>query len=90
MNTLTAAPLAALIERLFVEDETASPMSVPALAALPREEHERLMRSKTEYTELYGRLKDLPLAVSRETGALLYLLARATGARPAGARRGRR
>ncbi|MET4728126.1 putative O-methyltransferase YrrM [Lysobacter enzymogenes] len=81
MNTLTAAPLAALIERLFVEDEAASPMSVPALAALPREEHERLMRSKTEYTQLYGRLKDLPLAVSRETGTLLYLLARATGAR---------
>lgn len=81
MTTLTAAPLAALIERLFFEDEAASPMNVPALAALPREEHERLMRSKTEYTELYGRLKDLPLAVSRETGTLLYLLARATGAR---------
>ena len=34
------------------------------------------MRSKTEYRDFYGRLKDLPLAVSRETGALLYMLAR--------------
>jgi predicted O-methyltransferase YrrM len=39
------------------------------------------MRSKTEYLEYYGRLKDLPLAVSRETGVLLYMLARGCGAR---------
>ena len=39
------------------------------------------MRSKTDYRELYGRLKDLPLAVSRETGALLYMLARSSDAR---------
>ena len=29
----------------------------------------------------YGRLKNLPLPVSRETGALLYMLARSSGAR---------
>jgi predicted O-methyltransferase YrrM len=39
------------------------------------------MRSKTDYREFYGRLKDFPLAVSRETGALLYMLARSSGAR---------
>ena len=39
------------------------------------------MRSKTDYLDFYGRLKDLPLAVSRETGALLYMLARSGGAR---------
>jgi predicted O-methyltransferase YrrM len=38
------------------------------------------MRSKTDYRAFYGRLKDLPLAVSRETGRLLYLLARGTRA----------
>ena len=38
------------------------------------------MRSKTDYTDLYARLKDYPLAVSRETGTLLYMLAR-SGAR---------
>jgi predicted O-methyltransferase YrrM len=39
------------------------------------------MRSKTEYLDFYGRLKDLPLSVSRETGVLLYMLARGCGAR---------
>ena len=39
------------------------------------------MRSKTDYLDFYGRLKDLPLPVSRETGALLYMLARSCGAR---------
>ncbi|SPP95756.1 protein of unknown function [Bradyrhizobium vignae] len=37
-----------------------------------------MMRSKTEYRDLYGRLKEAPLAVSRETGALLYMLASAS------------
>jgi predicted O-methyltransferase YrrM len=39
------------------------------------------MRSKTEYLDYYGRLRDLPLAVSRETGVLLYMLARGCGTR---------
>jgi predicted O-methyltransferase YrrM len=39
------------------------------------------MKSKTDYRDFYGRLKDLPLPVSRETGALLYMLARGCGAR---------
>lgn len=81
MTTLTAAPVAALIERLFADAETTSPLNVPALAAMSRDEHERLMRSTTEYRDFYGLLKDMPLAVSRETGTLLYLLARSTGAR---------
>lgn len=39
------------------------------------------MHSKTEYLDFYGRLKDLWLPVSRETGGLLYMLARSTRAR---------
>ena len=39
------------------------------------------MQSRTDYRDLYGRLKDVPLPVSRETGALLYMLARGFGAR---------
>ncbi|WP_315831015.1 O-methyltransferase [Bradyrhizobium prioriisuperbiae] len=81
MTTLTTAPLAPLLDRLFGEAAALSPMTNPALAAIPREEHERLMRSKTDYRDFYGRLKDFPLAVSRETGALLYMLARSTKAR---------
>jgi predicted O-methyltransferase YrrM len=78
MTTLATAPIAPLLERLFEESERTTS---PAAAALPREERERLMRSKTDYLDFYGRLKDLWLPVSRETGKLLYMLARGMAAR---------
>src|SRR3954469_24535962 len=81
MNTLTTAPVAPLLDRLFAEADAASPMSSPAAAALSAEDLARLMRSKTEYRDFYGQMKDFPLAVSRETGLLLYMLARSCGAR---------
>lgn len=81
MNSLTTFPLAPLLDRLFAEDAAASPAASPAVADLSPEERARLMRSKTDYRDFYGRLKDLPLAVSRETGTLLYMLARGCGAR---------
>ena len=80
MNTLTTKPLAPLLDRLFAEAEASSPQSLPAFAAMTPEEHARLMRSKTEYRDFYGNLKDMPLAVSRQTGALLYMLARSARA----------
>jgi predicted O-methyltransferase YrrM len=40
-----------------------------------------VVRSRTDYLDFYGRMKDIPLAVSRETGALLYMLARGCRAR---------
>ena len=52
-----------------------------ALADVTPEERSRLMRSKTDYLDLYGCLNELPLPVSRETGALLYMLARSCRAR---------
>ncbi|QXI25864.1 O-methyltransferase [Pseudomonas vanderleydeniana] len=81
MSTLTQAPLAALLERLFTEAEASSPMNSAAFAGVSNAERERLMRSKTEYLQLYTQLKDFPLAVSRETGTLLYMLARSSNAR---------
>ena len=39
------------------------------------------MASKDDYVAFYSRAKDAHLAVSRETGTLLYMLARATNAR---------
>lgn len=81
MTTLTTAPVAPLLDRLFKEADAASPMDSPLAAALSVEQHRRLMQSKTEYLDFYGQLKDFPLAVSRETGALLYMLARGCGAR---------
>jgi predicted O-methyltransferase YrrM len=81
MTTLANAPVGPLLDRLFEEADAVSPATSPALAALSAEERTRLMRSKTDYRDFYGRLKDLPLPVSRETGALLYMLARGCGAR---------
>jgi predicted O-methyltransferase YrrM len=81
LTTLTQSPLAPLLDRLFQEANAVSPLSIPAVAALSRDERERMMRSKTDYIDLYGRLKDAALAVSRDTGLLLYMLARSAAAR---------
>ena len=81
MTALTAAPLAPLLDRLFADAEAAEPKIDAAFADLSDAEQTRMLRSKTDYGELYWRMKDLPLPVSRETGALLYMLARSSGAR---------
>lgn len=78
MTTLTTAPLAPLLDALFAEADAATS---PAMSGLTGEERMRLIESKTEYLDLYGRLKDLWLPVSREAGALLYMLARSSRAR---------
>lgn len=80
-STLTTAPLAPLLDRLFAEADAATPATSPAMADLSTEERARLTRSKTEYLDFYRRLKDVPLPVSRETGTLLYMLARGCKAR---------
>ncbi len=81
MNTLASIPVTSLLQRLF-EEADASTATLDALFAhLSKDERMRLMSSKTEYLDLYARLKDVPLPVSRETGRLLYMLARSCGAR---------
>jgi len=81
MTTLTTDPLDPLLDRLFADAEASEPNIDAAFADISDDEQARLMRSKTDYAELYGRMKNLPLAVSRQTGALLYMLARSTRAR---------
>lgn len=81
MNTLMSAPVAPLLDRLFREADSASPMASPAFAAMSDEERLSLLRSRTGYAALYSDLKEFALPVSRETGTLLYMLARATHAR---------
>jgi predicted O-methyltransferase YrrM len=81
MTTLTDAPLAPLLDQLFKEADAALPETRAAIAELSDQDRARLMHSKADYRDFYGRLKNLPLPVSRETAALLYMLARSTGAR---------
>src|SRR5690242_5658571 len=81
MTTLTNAPLAPLLDRLFDEAAASTNDINAALADLSHDEQTRLVRSRTGYRDLYGRLKNVPLAVSCTTGTLLYMLARSFGAR---------
>src|SRR5690606_7193318 len=75
---LTASTLGPLLDRLFAQ---AAAATSPEIDALTQEERERLMHSRTEYQAFYSRLKDLWLPVTRETGRLLYMLARTMNAR---------
>jgi predicted O-methyltransferase YrrM len=84
MTTLTSAPLAPLLNRLFDEADDSRTEMNAAFADLSDDEQTgmmRLMRSKTDYRDFYGRLKNVPLPVSRATGKLLYMLARSFGVR---------
>src|ERR1700691_5850496 len=80
MNTLTSPPLAPVLERLFAEADAAEPLMRQAMATLSPEDRKAAM-GEGDYRAFYMRAKDFPLPVSRETGALLYMLARATNAR---------
>jgi len=71
MSTLNAPAFSALIGRLFTEADAAESGRWPSMRAVDR----------SDYLKYYGLLKDQPLAVSRGTGALLYMLARSMGAR---------
>ena len=84
MTTLTTAPLAPLLDRMFAEAEApASPQVRAALAQLTPEERRRLSASTDEadYRTFYGLAREDYLAVSRDTARLLYMLVRAAGAR---------
>ncbi len=81
MTTLSTMPLSPLLERLFADAQASEATLRSAFAQMPAEERTAAMTSKTNYREFYSRMKDAPLAVSRETAALLYMLARSTGAR---------
>lgn len=81
MTTLTTHPVAPLLARLFAEAAAAAAETEAAVADLSEPEQMALMRSKTAYRDLYGRLAKAPLAVSPETGRLLYILALSARAR---------
>jgi predicted O-methyltransferase YrrM len=81
MTTLDTAPLAALLHQLFIDADATSALFRQELDALPATQRRAMMASKDDYVAFYSRAKDAHLAVSRETGALLYMLARAINAR---------
>jgi predicted O-methyltransferase YrrM len=71
MTTLTTAPLAPLLSRLFADAAASSAKMRQEMAGVPRD----------DYRAFYRRAREYHLAVSPETGTLLYMLARSSGAR---------
>lgn len=79
MSLLTTTRLAPLLDRLF--SEASYWPEDDSVLALSEDEQTRLMRSKTEYREFYGQLRERSLPVSRDTAHWLYLLTRTSKAR---------
>jgi len=76
-TTLTSAPLAPLLDRMFAQAN--SQTSLPT-GDISDDEIQSMMHSKTEYLSFYGLMKEMWLPVSRESGLLLYMLARTANA----------
>ena len=81
MNTLASEPLASLLDSLFAQSDASADAMRQQMEKLPPAERRAMLTGTTGYADLYSRAKDIPLAVSRETGALLYMLARSSRAR---------
>lgn len=81
MNTLMQAPLSALLDRLFADAEASTARVQSQIQAIPEAQRAAMMADKEGYLDLYTWMKDAHLAVSRETGRLLYMLARSSRAR---------
>jgi predicted O-methyltransferase YrrM len=77
-TTLTNAPLAPLLDRMFAQANSQTSLESVGIS---NDEIQRMMHSKTEYLDFYGLMKEMWLPVSRESGLLLYMLARTANAR---------
>jgi len=80
MNTLMTPPLAPLLAQMFADADVTEATLRQQIEKFSPEERDAL-KGHGDYRELYARMKDIHLAVSRDTGVLLYMLARSTGAR---------
>ncbi|MDR3617450.1 MAG: class I SAM-dependent methyltransferase [Candidatus Obscuribacterales bacterium] len=81
MTALTTAPLSTVLARLFAEIEPVDAKVREQFEAIPVQERASLIAKMKDYRTFYAQMKDAPLAVSRETANLLYMLARSIGAR---------
>jgi predicted O-methyltransferase YrrM len=81
MNTLNQPKLAAFLDQLFAEAEATMAQLRQRTERLSPAEREAFMSRSGDYRAFYGAMKDMHLAVSRETAHLLYLLGRSSRAR---------
>ena len=80
MTTLNSPALTAILDRLFADAEISGTAFRAEMEKYSPAERDAMAMSK-DYKGFYTRAKDIHLPVSRETGKLLYMLARSTGAR---------
>jgi len=73
MNTLSSPRVVRVLDRLFAEADASKPAIDAVVAGT---DVSAMITSRTGNREFYGLLKEIPLPVSRETGALLYALVR--------------
>jgi predicted O-methyltransferase YrrM len=81
MTTLLNPPLSTLLTALFADADASDAALQRQRASLSDQDRARMMTNPADYYALYSSMKEFHLAVSRETGALLYMLARASRVR---------
>jgi predicted O-methyltransferase YrrM len=82
MNTLASPAVQAMLSHLFQAAQSADAPLRARLQSMSTEERARLMSSaSTDYRSFYEMAGEMFLPVSRQTGTLLYLVARAKNAR---------
>lgn len=80
MTTLTSTKVATLLKHMFDEIEPLDEAIRAQFESLTDEQYQTLQFDMADYKTFYSRMKDAPLAVSRTTAILLYMLARASKA----------
>ena len=81
-NTLTTPPVAPLLQQLYADASRTNQILGQMFGHLTREERlARMADPTTDYRAFFGKAKDVHMAVSANTGLLLYMLARGNGAR---------
>lgn len=81
MSTLSSQPVAALLDRLYTDaDKTTAQMREMFANISPEERTRRMADGRRDYRGFYKKMNEIHMPVSRETGKLLYMLARATRA----------
>ena len=81
-STLTTSPVVELLDRLYADSKQSYQVLGQLFGQLSREERAaRMADPRTDYRAFYAQAREVHMPVSRDTGALLYMLARATRAR---------
>jgi predicted O-methyltransferase YrrM len=81
-NTLTTPPVAPLLQQLYADASRTAQVLGQMFGHLTREERlARMSDPNADYRAFFAKAKDVHMAVSADTGLLLYMLARGNGAR---------